>query len=606
MTTSAIRKKFIAFFEKQNHQLIPSASLVPDNDPSVLFTTAGMQQFKQYFLGQREPQAGLGARRAVSIQRCFRTSDIDQVGDASHHTFFEMFGNFSFGDYSKDDAIRFAWECLTKTYRLQPNRLWATVFGGDDRSVKDFESVKLWQRHLPNERIHELGRKDNWWGPPGSSGPCGPCTEIHVDLRGQACDRGQLCQPGCACGRFLEIWNLVFMEFFQSEDGQFQPLPQKNVDTGMGLERLASLLQKKPSAYETDLFANVIKVIEAEPGFGDRDESSERQRRIRIIADHLRGAVFLIADGVRFLNKEQGYILRRVFRRALDQFVHPLTSYRSVVEAIIDQYADWHPQLTAERKTIFSVLEAEAQSYDQTVKQSLQRAAGLRRKTSVDGDDSMALTPEAAFELYATHGLSLDRLRREGFRFDETAVQKRLTDHREKSRAGATGKFGGHGLGYALDASGYSEDDVERVTRLHTATHLLHQSLRAVLGDHVRQNGSDITPERLRFDFSHPEKMSVDQRQAVEDLVNEQIKNKLPVTRTLMKLDQALQSGALSFFREKYPPEVTVYAVGDFSREICGGPHVQNSGEIGHFRIISEKSSAAGIRRIKAVVDDAG
>lgn len=602
MKGQELRKKFLEYFQSQEHAVIESSSLIPDNDPSVLLTTAGMQQFKPYFIGEKNPDEIFHARRLTSSQRCFRTSDIDNVGDASHLTFFEMLGNFSIGDYSKAGAIRMAWECLTQVLKLNKKSIWVTIFAGDDLAIKDFEAQKLWTEYVDADRIVEFGRSDNWWGPPGTSGPCGPCSELHIDLTGQACDRGSACRPNCACGRFLEVWNLVFMEYFQDEAGAFTSLPAKNVDTGLGLERLALISQKKSSPFETDLFTPIMDVIENVGGIGNYQTETEKIRRSRIVADHLKGATFLVADGVRFSNKEQGYILRRIFRRALDHLTYPLANYPKIVAAVLDMYREAYPYLTDLQDEIHEVMRAEATAYDDLVNQTLKKIASrIKRKSA---GESLALTPAEAFEYYSTFGVSLDRLKREGYTFDIEAVEKKVAEHKQKSRAGMAGKFGGHGLGYALDTSGYTPEDVARVTRMHTATHLLHQALRTVLGQHVQQNGSDITPERLRFDFAHPEKLTPEQRAAVEELVNQQVNRHLPVTFEEIDLAKAVNEGALSFFKEKYPPKVKVYTVGGFSKEICGGPHVNNSSEVGRFRIISEKSSSAGVRRIKAVVED--
>jgi len=602
MKSSELRTLFLDYFRSQSHTLIASASLIPDNDPSVLLTTAGMQQFKPYFLGEKNPEEVFGTRRLTSVQRCFRTSDIENVGDASHLTFFEMLGNFSIGDYSKPDAIRMAWEFLTRRVKLKRDRLWVTIFAGDDRSVKDFEAHKLWQEYVPSDRIVEFGRDDNWWGPPGASGPCGPCSEIHVELSPKPCGRGVRCLPNCSCGRFLEIWNLVFMEFFQDEAGNFSSLPTKNVDTGMGLERLTLVVQKKNSPFETDLFRPIMEAIESSGGIDIGETELNRERRSRVIADHLKGATFLVADGVEFSNKEQGYILRRIFRRALDQLVHPLSSYPPVVEAIIKQYENAYPILRERQDDINRILEAEAKAYDELVGNSLKKVeAKIRRQ--VENSGRSELSPDDAFEFYSTYGVSLDRLKRAGYSFDATAVEHKIEEHKAKSRAGVAGKFGGHGLGYALDTSAYSQADIDRVTRLHTATHLLHQSLRTVLGHHVQQSGSDITPERLRFDFTHPDKLTPEQKEQIEALMNEQVRRDLKVDWKEVDLKTAVNEGALSFFKEKYPPRVKVYSVGDFSKEICGGPHVSRTGIIGKIRILSEKSSSAGIRRIKATVE---
>lgn len=604
MKTPDIRRRFLDYFAKHRHRIVPSSSLIPNNDPSVLLTTAGMQQFKPYFLGQADPTKEFGSRRLTSVQRCFRTSDIDTVGDATHLTFFEMLGNFSIGDYSKAEAIELAWECLTKTFKLPKSKLWATVFGGDQAALKDIEAIKLWQAFLPTERLSDFGRGDNWWGPPGTAGPCGPSSEIHFELRPEACERGVHCRPNCPCGRFLEIWNLVFMEYLQNEAGQLTDLPAKNVDTGMGLERLAMILQAEPTVFETDLFSPIIEAAVKSGATVLGESETERTKRFRILADHLKAAVFLVADGVRFSNKDQGYVVRRVFRRALDQLTYPLAAYPAMTAAVIDVYAGTYPGLSEQRQTIDQVLRLEAESFLQQVETTLQRVTTRRRlDQAVAQPQKRTLTADEAFTLYATHGTSLERLRRKGFEFDQAAVRKKIEAHKRVSRAGAAAKFGGHGLGgYALDASRLKPEEIRQVTRLHTATHLLHQALRKVLGSHVRQQGSDINPERLRFDFAHPTKLSTEQIRQVEDLVNQQIQRDLPVTWQEVALEQALQSGALSFFRERYPARVKVYTVGDFSKEICGGPHVEHTAQIGRVTIASEKSSSAGIRRIKAVV----
>lgn len=603
MNANTIRSKFLEYFKRQEHIVVPSSSLTPDNDPTVLLTTAGMQQFKPYFLGERDPEKQFGARRLTSSQRVFRTSDIDEVGDQTHLTFFEMLGNFSIADYTKDGAIRMAWECLTKTYKIPKQKLWATVFAGDDKASKDIEAIKLWQEVIPAERISEYGRDENWWGPPGSSGPCGPCSELHFDFTGTPCERGEFCRPNCPCGRFMELWNLVFMEYFQDQQGVFKPLASRNVDTGMGLERLARVLQSKETVFDTDFFTTVIAAIEQEPSFGGRATEAERTKMIRIAADHLKGTVFLIADGVMFSNKDQGYVLRRIFRRALDQFTYPLTSYPAVIDAIILFYKDTYPQLDARRSEIIDACRVEAEHFVTMVSKIIQKVSSGRAHGEQLRAAPKTLTADEAFTLYTTHGTPLERLRREGFTFDEETVKKKIENHKSTSRAGVKAKFGGHGLGYALDEGLYKDEDIARITRLHTATHLLHQALRTVLGEKVRQNGSDITPERLRFDFSYHAKLTDEQRASVEALVNEQVRRDHPVSYEEMDLTNALKSGALSFFREKYPERVKVYSVGDFSKEICGGPHVTHSGEVGTFRIISEKSSAAGIRRIKAIVE---
>lgn len=561
-----------------------------------------MQQFKPYFLGEKDPQEIFGAKRATTIQKSFRTSDIDEVGDVSHLTLFEMLGNFSFGDYFKAEAIQLAWEFLTKKMHLPEDRIWVTIFGGEGEVPRDAEAETLWLKYLPQERIIACGRKDNFWGPPGKSGSCGPSSEIHIQLvdnpKGLPNETNE----------FLEIWNLVFTEYNQDEAGKLTPLPQKNIDTGMGLERLAMVVQKKVHIFETDLYIPIMDQVMKLPGFGDVGQAEMNDRRARIVADHLRAATFLLADGVRFSNKDQGYILRRIVRRAADQFLVLDFSFDQIVETIVFHYHKQYPELLKNHEVIKEFLNQELEAYRKVLNLNISVLLKKIRKGNGDqveelaGPSHMLVTPDEAFTLYSTHGISLDRLERLGFAFERNAVEERITAHQELSRVGATKKFGGHGLGHGPDTSTMSPQEIEKVTRLHTATHLLQAALRTVLGTTVKQSGSDINPERLRFDFTFDRKLTDEEKQKVEDLVNEKVKADLPVSWKMMPYQQAIDEGALAFFKEKYDDEVKVYTMGDFSKELCGGPHVDHTNEVGGFKITAEQSVGSGLRRIKAIV----
>ncbi len=607
MRSEKIRKKFIDFFLKNKHKLVESSSLWPKDDASVLLTTAGMQQFKPFFLGIRDPQIDLNSKIFVSSQRCFRTSDIDEVGDATHATFFEMLGNFSIGAYFKDEAINLAWKFLTKELHLNIKKLWATYFIGDKNVKTDSETVKIWKKFLPEHRIIGYGAHDNWWGPPGKSGPCGPCSEIHYDFTSQPCVKKEKCLPNCECGRFMELWNLVFMEYYLDEAGKLSKLPFKNIDTGMGLERLALIMQKKQNIFETDLYSTLMLKIRQNKIFGQVSEI-EDLIRARIVSDHIKGSVFLLADGINFGNKEQGYILRRIFRRALDQFQLPnidLNFIFELVDVVIKKYAKNFKYLNHRRQDILDQMKIEFDQYSKVLKLNIEALVkkiksenSKKQFGEQTGPSGRHLSAHEVFVLYTTYGLSPDRLKKIGFNFNTNEFEKEVEKHQAISRAGAEKKFGGHGL----NSSKLSPEQKSKMTRFHTATHLLHQALRQVLGKTVKQQGSDINYERLRFDFDYPQKLTQDQINQVEKMVNDVIKKNLPVTFEKMTLAEAIRRGALAFFKEKYPENVTVYSIGDFSKEICGGPHVKNTSEIGEFKIISEKSSSAGIRRIKASI----
>ncbi len=571
MTSKEIRNKFLRFFEKKGHKIVPSSSLLPA-DPSVLFTTAGMQQFKEYFLGKESPYGN----RVTSSQKCFRTSDIEEVGDTTHLTFLEMLGNFSFGDYFKKESIEWALEFLTKDCKLKKEKLWITVFKGDKEVPKDKESREIWKElGFDEEKIHGFSRKDNFWGPTGEEGPCGPTTEIHYELSKKPCSLGRKCLPNCKCERFIELWNLVFNEFYQDKDKKLTPLKQKGVDTGMGLERLVMVIQEKPSVFETDLFSTMPQ------------NQSER-----IIADHIKGSVFLASEGIIPSNVEQGYVLRRVLRRAIRHgkiLKMPKDFLIPLAQKVIDLYKEVYPEVKSKETDILTIIQNEEEKFAKTLEQGLKEFDKLISKNK-------DISGEEAFNLYQSYGFPLELteelVKEKGFKIDKRGFEKAIKKHQKISRAGAEKKFGGVG----------KEAGIESV-KLHTAAHLMHQALREVLGDHVKQMGSDITSQRLRFDFSHTAKMTDEEKQKVQEIVNEKIKQDLEVKKEEMSYKDAIDSGALAFFKEKYPEKVSVYSIGDFSKEVCAGPHVKRTSELDKFKIIKEESSGAGIRRLRAILE---
>jgi len=566
MNSKELRQKFLEFFEKRGHKVVPSSSLL-STDPSVLFTSAGMQQFKVYYLGEKSPY-GLDV---VSCQKCFRTSDIEEVGDESHLTFIEMLGNFSFGGYFKKEAISLAYQFLFKELKLPIEEAIFTVFKGNKDVPEDKESIEIWKKlGIPENKIKKCGRADNFWGPTGKEGPCGPTTEIY--LRG------------------IEVWNLVFNEYYQDKNGKLTPLKQKGVDTGMGLERLAMVAQGKNSVYENDLFNSIIKEIEKR----EAKPYSLNPKPYRIIADHIKSSVFLIAEGIFPSNVEEGYVLRRILRRAI-RFgklldYSPLTTQYSflipLAQKVIEIYQDIYPEIKSREADILTVIQKEGEKFEKTLEKGLKEFGKISAKGNIKGDE--------AFHLYDTYGFPLELTgelaKEKGLKVDVKGFEESFRRHQEISRAGVEKKFGGVGKGVTYESA-----------KLHTATHLLHSALRKILGEHVKQMGSDITSQRLRFDFSHSQKMTPEEIKEVEDLVNQKIRENLEVKKEEMSLKEALNSGALSFFKEKYPEKVTVYSTGDFSKEICAGPHVNKSSELGKFKIIKEESSGAGVRRIRAI-----
>ncbi len=588
MQSEELRKKFISFFEKKGHKIVPSSSLIPE-DGTVLLTSAGMQQFIPHLSGEKSPLEDFDSIHLTSVQKCFRSGDIEEVGDDTHHTFFEMLGNWSIGEnergYFKKGAIDLALEFFTKEIGLSKERLYVTVFEGNENIPVDEEAEDIWKNAgFPGERIMRFGVEDNFWGPVSSSGPCGPCSEINYD-RGESYGCGKECGPNCEnCTRFVELWNLVFMEYFKNEDGSYRKLPQRNVDTGIGFERLVALLQGKYSPYETDLFMPIIKSIEGQKKY------EEEKRSFRVIADHVRGAVFLVADGIIPSNKEAGYILRRIIRRAVRYKQKVLLdSLKSPILAVIENYSSFYPELKSEK--IVSVILEEEEKFQKTLNAGIKKVKNLSLKK---------LKPEELgkelFFVHQSYGFPFELAVEEmgsipDYEKVEESFKEEEKAHRDISRKGAEEKFGG-----------VRKEAGEREVMMHTATHILHQSLRNILGSHVKQMGSDITKERMRFDFSHSEKMTAEEIKKVEDMVNEKIKEVLEVTKEELPYEEAQRLGALAFFKEKYPDKVTVYRVGDFSFEICGGPHVNNTASMGQFKIIKEESSSSGVRRIKAVI----
>ena len=596
MKASELRDKYIRFFIAKGHKQISGKSLIPENDPTVLFTTAGMHPLVPYILGEPHP----AGQRLCNYQKCIRTGDIDEVGDTSHLTFFEMLGNWSLGDYFKKEAIEFSFEFLTSPDWLgfNPEKLSVTVFKGDELVPPDEESAEIWRSlGIPDNRIYFLPRSDNWWGPAGQTGPCGPDTEMFIDTGRPPCSPD--CRPGCHCGKYFEIWNDVFMQYNKRANGSYEPLSRKTVDTGMGVERTIAMMQKRASVYETELFIPIINVLEnlSHTTYGS---DKETDRALRIITDHVKAAVFILGDekGVRPSNLGQGYILRRLLRRAI-RYGHKLgiegELLRAPAEACIEIYASVYPELKDKALFIFQELHTEENKFMETLKKGEHEFEKLL--PNLKKNPQQIIPGRIAFRLYDTYGFPLElteELAREhGLHVDKDGFSKAFSEHQELSKQGADKVFKG-GLA----------DHTEMTKRLHTATHLLHKALRIVLGEHVQQKGSNITSERLRFDFSHPDKLTEDELKEVSRIVNEQIQKDLPVTMQIMKLEEAIKMGAIALFGEKYEDTVKVYSIGDFSKEVCGGPHVERTGELGRFVITKEQSSSAGIRRIRAILVD--
>jgi len=593
LTANQLRQKYIDFFVSKGHTQISGASLIPENDPTVLFTTAGMHPLVPYILGADHPSG----KRLTNFQKCIRTGDIEAVGDPHHLTFFEMLGNWSLGDYYKEDAIDFSYEFLTNVLGIDHSLLSVTVFAGDELVPRDEVAAAAWKKHgIPTDRIYYLPREDNWWGPAGETGPCGPDSEMFMDTGRPSC--GPDCRPGCHCGKYFEIWNDVFMGYKKHADGSYSEMERKCVDTGMGIERTIAILQGKKSVYETEVFAPIIAGIEGLSGktYGSGEETDVS---IRILADHVRTSVFILGDpkGMAPSNVGQGYILRRLIRRAV-RHSHKLGIEGSFLGElaliVLELYNEPYPELQENKAFILQELAAEETKFSETLIKG-EREFEKMLPNLLKGS-SRQLSGRTAFKLYDTYGFPVELTRElakeHGFTVDEEGFKAAFEKHQEVSRSGAEHQFKG-GLA----------DHSDKTTALHTATHMLHKALRTVLGEHVGQKGSNITVDRLRFDFTHPSAMTKEEIKQVEDMVNAQIERNLDVTFESMTLEEAKQAGAIAFFESKYGEQVKVYSIGDFSKEVCGGPHVENTSSMGHFKIQKEQSSSAGVRRIKAILE---
>ena len=583
MKAIEIRNKYLDFFKRHGHVVIPSAPLIPENDSSVLFTTAGMQPLVPYLLGEKHP----AGKRLCDYQKCLRTNDIDEVGDNRHLTYFEMLGNWSLGDYFKEESIQMSFDFLTKELGIPVEKLSVTCFAGDEDCPRDNITAECWKKAgIPEERIYFYGKDDNWWIA-GEEGPCGPDTEMFYDTGKPAC--GPDCQPSCDCGKYVEIWNNVFMEYFKDKNG-YSKLKQRNVDTGLGLERMTMLLEGKETPFDTELFAPVMEKLQ-------QLQKVDLVESRRIVAEHLRASMMVIADGGRPSNIDRGYILRRLIRRMIRHLnklqIDLNTALPDLIEINVNNLKEMYPELAEKQDTIKQVIIEEKDKFAKTLVRGEKEFEKEIKK--LQGTKTKKIPSDIVFKLYDTYGFppeeTKDLASEYGYEIDLNEFQELFKKHQEKSRQGAEHKFKG-GLA----------DQNEKTIAYHTATHLLHQALRNVLGDHVRQCGSNITEERLRFDFTHPQKMTKEEIQKVEDMVNEQIKRDLKVTCEEMSYEDAKKSGAIGLFTDKYGDRVKVYTIGDFSKEICGGPHVTHTGDMGTFKITKEESSSSGVRRIKAVL----
>ncbi len=612
MNSTDIRKKYLEFFKSKGHTLIPSASLIPENDSTTLFNGAGMQPLIHFLMGEKHP-AGTAI---ANCQKCVRTGDIDDVGDAWHLTFFEMLGNWPLGAYDKEQMIQWSWEFLTtkEWLGIDPEKLYITVYQGDQQIPKDIKSIKYWQECFKTadikaeegERIFALDRTENWWGPVGNSGPCGPDTEMFVDTGQEKCSAQ--CRPGCACGKYAEIWNDVFMDYYKNPDKTYKELKLKQIDTGFGLERATAILNGADNIYDSDLFIPIInKIIQ----LANLDHPNQKQfKSIRIIADHLRSATFILGDnlGIAPSNLDQGYVVRRLIRTAIRHgkllnIPEKISLSVEIAQLVIDLMKKTYPELAKNQNFILDNLQKEKKQFEKTLENGIKKIYKLFEKYKGNFKE-FTLTADILFDLYQTDGfpieLSIEEINKKRIEYGGIPIGDKIKKHffnlfqkhKDLSRTASAGKFKG-GLA----------DHSEIVTKYHTATHLLHQALRKVLGEHVQQKGSNINADRLRFDFAHPEKMTPEQTQQVEDLVNQQIKAELEIKCEEKSVKEAKQEGAIGLFGDKYGNKVKVYSIGPFSKEICGGPHVKNTSELGHFKIIKEESSSAGIRRIKATLE---
>jgi len=614
LTADELRDAYLKFFESKGHVIIPGASVIPENDPTVLFTTAGMHPLVPYLMGAMEHPAG---KRLTDVQKCVRTGDIDEVGDAAHLTFFEMLGNWSLNDYFKKEAISWSFEFLTQHLGFKPEQLNVTVFRGEGKEGEegyipaDEEAVEIWKSvGIPEERIFRLPREDNWWGPAGTTGPCGPDTEMFIDTgKPKCCDE---CRPGCHCGKYIEIWNDVFMQYNKTEDGRFVPLGRHNVDTGMGVERTICMMSGAPTVYDTEIFAPIMAAIDELRGTGNGESSvakamedkqgtgdGDALRAKRIVADHMRTATFILCDpkgGVKPGNVGANYVLRRLIRRAV-RYARQLGIAEGftvkLAEVICDKYSHVYPELKENLAQCRLDLEAEERRFNATLDKG--EAMYMKVAEQLKAHGQSQISGKTAFKLYDTFGfpfeMTCEMAAKDGLTVDKEGFEEANRKHQELSRTTSAGSFKA-GL----------QDNSAVVTRMHTATHLLHAALHKVLGPTANQKGSNITAERLRFDFTWPEKMTDAQVAEVEKLVNEWIAQGIPVSKKLTTVEEAKAEGAMALFGAKYGDQVSLYTIGDVSKEICCGPHVENTSELGSFKIQKEQSSSAGVRRIKAVI----
>ena len=622
ITADELRQAYLGFFESKGHKIISGASLIPENDPTVLFTTAGMHPLVPYLMGEMPHPAGT---RLTDVQKCVRTGDIDEVGDLAHLTFFEMLGNWSLNDYFKKEAISWSFEFLTTRLGFSPDQLSVTVFAGEGKEGEegyipaDEEAAAIWRSlGIPDERIYRLPREDNWWGPAGTTGPCGPDTEMFIDTgKAKCCEE---CRPGCHCGKYIEIWNDVFMQYNKNEEGKFVPLGRHNVDTGMGVERTICMMSGAPTVYDTEIFAPIMAKIDELAGLGSSSvevgsrsekaatlkdpnstlkDSKEILRARRIIADHMRTATFILCDpkgGVKPGNVGANYVLRRLIRRAV-RYARQLGIAEGftvkLAEVICDKYSHVYPELKVNLDQCRLDLEAEEKRFNATLDKGEAMYKKVAEQLKAHGQSQ--ISGKTAFKLYDTFGfpfeMTVEMATKDGLTVDKEGFEEANRKHQELSRTTSAGSFKA-GL----------QDNSEVVTRMHTATHLLHAALHRVLGPTANQKGSNITAERLRFDFTWPEKMTEEQIAEVEKLVNGWIADAIPVTKKTTTVEEAKSEGAMALFGSKYGDQVTLYSIGDVSKEICCGPHVANTSELGSFKIQKEQSSSAGVRRIKAVI----
>lgn len=584
MKAIEIRNKYLNFFKRHGHNVIPSAPLIPENDPSVLFTTAGMQPLVPYLLGEKHPEG----TRLTDFQKCVRTNDINEVGDNRHLTYFEMLGNWSLGDYFKEESVAMSYEFLTKELGIPAEKISVTCFAGDEDCPKDTVTAECWKKAgIPEERIYFFGKDDNWWIA-GEEGPCGPDTEMFYDTGKEKCSEG--CNPSCGCGKYVEIWNNVFMEYLKTSDGKYQKLKQQNVDTGLGLERMAMLLQGKKTPFEIEIFKPVMDKLEE---LEKVDDIASR----RIVAEHLRSSMMIILDGGIPSNVDRGYILRRLIRRMtrrLRKLQIDTNQISTLIDISIDAQKELYPELETNKERIKTVIIEEINKFEKTLERGEREFNKIVNKLKTENKDT--ISGQDLFTLYETYGfppeVTQDLAEEQGIKIDNTEFDRLFKEHQEKSRMGSEQKFKG-----GLSGNGEME------TKYHTATHLLNAALKQVIGKDVHQKGSNITPERMRFDFSCDHKLTDEEKKQVEDLVNKWINEDLPVKIEEMSKEDAIKSGAECMFIEKYPDIVTVYSIGDVSKELCGGPHVKNTKVLGTFKIKKEEACSAGVRRIKAILE---